>query len=490
MLLSIIMAIMQGGEIMRRIIIYLAITLLFSSFSFAQAPDTLWTKIYNPGEWNLVSQVLQANDDGYIIVGSSRQNSDPTVIWVLKTDQLGNMQWERFYGGPVFETGQSVLITADGGYLISATVQDTLNPGDDISFIKIDGIGNFEWEVQFAKNEDDWIRESQHTADGGFIHTGATGIFRDSLDFLLLKTDSECNTEWAVTFGGELYEGSFSVQQTTDGGYITAGGTESYGSGWVDVYIVKTDSRGNLEWDAVFGYADYDKALAVRQTQDGGYLILGYTYSFSSNCDLWLIKIDCLGNMEWDQVLDNGGADYGYSFLEAPDGGFVITGGTGGDLWLFKTDSIGNIEWETSIGYQGNSNEGGKSLQQTSDGGYIVAGIIDPGGGMLDLWLVKFGSVLGIPEGSQSVSSMLIRTISPDPFSSSLSITYSIPQMGQIELSVFDYSGRLIENLENCEASSGEYTFVWNPEPSLPNGCYIVVLDACGEQSVRRCVKL
>ena len=109
---------------------------------------------------------------------------------------------------------------------------------------------------------------------------------------------------------------------------------------------------------------------------------------------------------------------------------------------------------------------------------------------MLDLWLVKFGPVLGIHEGSQQVYGMLISTISPNPFSSSLSITYSIPQMGHVEISVFDYSGRLIENLENRAASSGEHTFVWNPDPSLPIGCYMVVLDACGEQSVRRCVKL
>ena len=174
---------------MRRIIIYLAVTLLFSSFSFAQAPDTLWTKIYDPGTWNSVSQVLQTGDDEYIVVGSSRQNSDPTDIWVLKTDQLGNMQWELFCGGPGFNHGQSVLITADGGYLISAPVQDTLNSGGNISFIKIDGIGNIECENPFAKNEDDWVRESQHTADGGIIHTGTTAIYRDRSDFLLLNTD-------------------------------------------------------------------------------------------------------------------------------------------------------------------------------------------------------------------------------------------------------------------------------------------------------------
>ncbi len=190
-----------------------------------------------------------------------------------------------------------------------------------------------------------------------------------------------------------------------------------------------------------------------------------------------------------DPGLFAGANELGGACLELDsDGGFLISGSKNGCLWLCKTDSIGSIEWETTVG---TPEAGGvRSFQQTSDDGYIVAGTMNPPPGLLDLWLVKFGPVLGIPEGSQPVSDMLIRTISPNPFSSSLGINYFIPQPGQVDLSVYDLTGRLVENLENCSVSAGEHTFVWNPDPSLPGSCYLVVLEVCGERSVRRCVKL
>lgn len=462
---------------------YFGVVLLLTSYSFAQNPDTLWTEIYSPRDRNEPERVLQTADDGYIVVGYSKWISDSNDIWVLKTDQEGNTQWERLIGGSEGDYGESVLTTGDGGYLISATTYNTGSSGSDISFIKLDDMGEIEWEVPFDESEQDWVRESQHTADGGYIHAGATGTYPGMLG-LLVKTDSECNTEWYALYGLGLQDTFEQIQQTTDGGYIAAGRTKPTGQ-QADVYIVKTDSIGNLEWDAVFGDTNYDRPKSIRQTQDGGYIILCTTYN--PNTTQWLIKIDSAGKMEWE--LFSASSDGTGSCLElASDGGFLITGSKNSSLWLCKTDSTGNIEWETTVGASASS--GARSFQQTSDDGYIVAGAQNPSSGMLDIWLVKFGPVLGITEGPQPLSDTEIRTVSPNPFSSSLGINYYISQQVQVALSIYDLTGRLVENLENCSVSAGEHTFMWNPDPSLPSSCYLVVLEIYGERYVKRCVKL
>lgn len=460
--------------------------LFIASISFSQVPDTLWTKMYNPGDWDHANSILQTADNGFIIAGYT-DFWEPD-LWVIKTDQNGDMQWEIFKGDfPRFYIGETVLITSDGGYIVSA-ITGTSGNDTDISLIKLDCIGNIEQEVLFDIGPSDYVRESQHTSDGGHIHGGSTAD-QYNRDFMLLKTDSEYNIEWVATTGGDRIEYCYSVQQTSDGGYIAAGSTESYGAGACDAYLVKTDSSGNVEWEAYFGGSENDYAKAVGQTQDGGYIIVGYTYSWNNPNDLYVVKTDCEGNMEWDLVLDHGSYEIGFSFVEISDGGYIITGQRTGDFWLLKVDNIGNVIWETAIGLQ-NMSECGYALQQTVDGGYIVAGCRNTDVGELDLWLVKFESGLGISDYTQPDIGLQISEVFPNPFISSLQISCFLPASGKMNLSVYDIAGRFIENLENSAFSAGEHTFVWNPDPLLPSGCYMLVLDALGEQYAMRCVKI
>ena len=198
------------------------------------------------------------------------------------------------FGGSGVDMGRSVQQTTDGGYIITGYTNSYGN-GGDVWLIKTDSQGNEEWNQTFGGSGVDMGRSVQQTTDGGYIITGSTGCW-DNCDVLLIKTDSQGNEEWNQTFGGGDYDRGYSVEQTTDGGYIITGWTLSYGNG-VDVWLIKTDSNGNEQWNQTFGGSEYDEGYSVQQTTDGGYIITGHTSSYGNgNYDIWLIKTDSQGN--------------------------------------------------------------------------------------------------------------------------------------------------------------------------------------------------
>ena len=234
---------------------------------------------------------------------------------------------------------KSILILLVGVLLFSTCEESTEDDEETVVFVKTFGGSSYDRGYSV-----------QQTTDGGYIITGYTESFGDgSIEVWLIKTDSNGDEEWDQTFGGSSSDYGYSVQQTTDGGYIITGYTESFGNGQYDVWLIKTDSNGDSLWTQTFGGSDDDYGNSVQQTIDGGYIITGYTYSFGNgDDDVWLIKTNSQGQEEWNQTFGGSDDDYGNSVQQTIDGGYIITGYTysfgngSSDVWLIKTDSEGN----------------------------------------------------------------------------------------------------------------------------------------------------
>jgi len=205
------------------------------------------------------------------------------------------------------------------------------------------------------------------------------------------------DTLWTKTFPGIYSDIARQVQPTSDGGYVIAGESESFGPGIWSVYVVKTDSAGEVEWNKTYGGANYDFPYAIRQTTDGGYIVGTYTTSFPpSGTNLRLIKLDQSGDTLWTSVLPNSNGkivNAASCIVQAPDGGFLIAGygwtpPYANQICVYKTDPDGVLLWNKNYG--GSSDDFGAAIQLTNDGNFILAGYTYSfGSGQCDGYLIK-----------------------------------------------------------------------------------------------------
>jgi hypothetical protein len=313
-------------------------------------------------------------------------------ILLIKTNAIGDRIWAKTYGGTYWDVAFSVQQTSGGGYIVAGYTGSFGVSGNDILLIKMDEYGNVDWAKTYGGTYNERAFSVQQTSGGGYIVAGYTTSFGAGADdIFLIKTDENGNVQWAKTYGGTDWDVAFSVQQTSGGGYIVAGYTGSWPN--YDLFLIKTDADGNIQWAKTYGGTDWDYASSVQQTSDGGYIVAGTTWSFGAGGDILLIKTDADGNVEWAKTY--GGTDYdeAFSVQQTSDGGYIVVGetwsfGAGGDILLIKTDADGNVEWAKI--YRGTDWDGASSVQQTSDGGYIVAGATwSFSAGAEDIFLIK-----------------------------------------------------------------------------------------------------
>ena len=379
-------------------------------------PETEWENSFGGSDFEFAESVRQTADGGYIIAATTLSYGAGLYdLYIVKTDASGNKTWEKTFGGSDYDYARSAEQTTDGGYIIAGGTKSYGAGQADFYLVKTNASGNMEWEQTIGGSGYDHAHSVQQTTDGGYIIAGETTSYgAGQADFYLVKTNASGNKTWDKTFGGSDYDQAYSVQQTADGGYILTGATVSYGVGG-DVYLVKTDASGNKEWEQTFGDGDCEYAESVRQTADGGYIIVGTTYSYDVDGDVYLVKADASGNKTWEQIIDSGSWDDGFSAQQTTDGGYIIAGDTGsddenGDAYLIKTDASGNIEWEQTIG--GSDYDCSRSAQQTTDGGYILVGdTASYGAPEGDVYLVKVSPWTNTPAGSNVTVSLESGTV-------------------------------------------------------------------------------
>jgi hypothetical protein len=297
--------------------------------------------------------------------------------------QAPDTLWTKTYGGTDYDDGESVQQTSDGGYIIAGGARSFGAGLSDVYLIKTDVHGDTLWTRAYGGTDYDHGYSVQQTSDGGYIVAGETKSFgAGNWDVYLIKIDASGDTLWTRTYGGTSSDGALSVQCTSDGGYIIVGYTSSFGSG---VYLIKTDANGDTLWAKTYGG---QIGYSVQQTSDGGYIIAGV----GSN-DIYLIKTDVNGETLLARTYGGDGYECGYSAQRTYDGGYIITGSTGSfgaggeDVYVIRTDTDGDTLWTRTYG--GTGDDWGYSVQEISDG-YIIAGLTGSfGAGWSDVYLVK-----------------------------------------------------------------------------------------------------
>jgi hypothetical protein len=335
-----------------------------------------WIKTLGGSGNDVGSSVDVTLDGGYIITGYTWSygagNSD---VYLIKTDGSGNETWHKTFGGASTDEGYSVQQTLDGGYIITG-----INGANnfDVYLIKTDSSGSETWHKTFGGSSMDFGLEVQQTTDGGYIIGGCTESFGGYRQVYLIKTDASGTEQWHKIYGGNWeWDQCYSVQPTSDGGYILAGCTECYGAGSSDVWLIKTDADGDTIGTNTFGGSNYDFANSVRQTTDGGYIITGATNSYGAGgWDVYLIKTDANGIAIWTKTFGGSNDDVGNSVQLTLDGGYIITGSTQSgageyDVYLIKTDANGDKLWEKT--FAGSSYGEGNSIHRHYDS-YIITG--------------------------------------------------------------------------------------------------------------------
>lgn len=345
-----------------------------------------WEKTYDDGTHDFGLCVQQTSDGGYILLGEGAMTGD-SYIWLIKTDSEGNKEWDKTYGGNKAELGWQIKQTHDGGYIVIGRTK-SFGAGDyDAWLIKTDSTGNKEWDKTYGGPFDDRGYNVISHGDGGYTLLGmTTPDGKDYSDVWLIKTDSNGNKQWEETYGGAAEDWGYSLRTTSDGGYIISGHTLSFGSGKKDAWLIKTDSEGNEEWNKTFGGASNEGSTYAQQTQDGGYMITGYTESYGDGkTDMWLVKTDENGNKEWDHTYGGTSNEQCMAATQTADSGYVLAGWQGRDAWIVKTDADGNKVWTRTSGGHGYAHA--YSIQELAEGGYIIFGDKSE-----NLWLMKLAN--------------------------------------------------------------------------------------------------
>ena len=308
-------------------------------------------------------------------------------------------QWAKTYGGSGYDEGSAIQQTGDGGYIVAGYTQSFGAGRYDGWVLKLNADGSVAWQKTYGGSSDDYAYAIQQTGDGGYIVGGFTQSFgAGNYDAWVLKLNADGSVAWQKTYGGSGNDYANAIQQTGDGGYIVAGYTQSFGAGNYDAWVLKLNADGSVAWQKTYGGSGDGCAFAIQQTGDGGYIVGGFTVNFVA----WVLKLNADGSVAWQKTYGGSGNDRTYAIQQTADGGYIMAGNTQSfgagsyDAWALKLNADGSVAWQKTYG--GSGLDYAYAIQQTADGGYIVAGMtLSFGAGENDVWVLKLDANGAIP---------------------------------------------------------------------------------------------
>ncbi|HYV92717.1 MAG TPA: T9SS type A sorting domain-containing protein [Chitinophagales bacterium] len=398
--------------------------LLNSLLTFPQqAPDIVWQKSFGGSNVDEALSIYKTTDDGLLVAGYARSsdgnvssNQGESDFWIFRIDGNGNLLWQTPAGGSQNDQARSVAPTADGGciaagYSYSDDGDITAHHGStttaDCWIVKFDSTGNIQWQKSLGGTGNDQAACIRQTLDGGYVYAGvASSIdgnvsgFHGFFDFWVVKLYPGGDIQWQKCLGGYLYDEAFSIEQTSDNGFIVGGyssstdGDVTGNHGETDFWIVKLNSSGTIEWQKSLGGSFDDQAYSVIPVMDHGYIACGWSRSGDGDVtghhgnqnysDVWVVKMDSAGNLQWQKSLGGTGEDRGYNIIQTTDGSYVVCGienlddgdVSGGhgyyDFWVTKLDDSGNLLWQKCLG--GSNEESAQAVQQAANNDLLIGG--------------------------------------------------------------------------------------------------------------------
>jgi hypothetical protein len=348
-----------------------------------------WENTIVDGDVRGLSMIRTVEGD-FVVGGTIFTQANDSDYYAARFNSQGDLIWQNTYGNTSVELGRSVAEADDGsGFVIAGYNQVAFSTTHrDVYLVKLDPTGSFVWDKVFNELGTQEPYSIAATSDGGFVVAGISDY-----DVFVMKVDSNANLIWRKQFGGSSVDRAYVVRETRDGGLILAGETASViegvpANGGNDVYIIKLDQDGNLEWQKTFGGSLSDKAREIKETADSGFVVVGMSVSVipggspSGQADIYVLKLDHSGILEWEKMFGGGGNETGYSVALASDSGFVVAGGSSSqdipaltnqgseDAYLLKLNETGELEWQVMFG--GIFYDSAKSVLAEGDTGFVV----------------------------------------------------------------------------------------------------------------------
>ena len=559
----------KNSPVKKALLLFLLVITGFNSYS-QQFVGKKWDARFGGTNFEQMTTVLQTPDGGYILGGQSQStvsgnktqpNWDVSLVtadyWIVKIDANGNYQWDKRYGGIGMEYFSWICTAIDGGYIIGGTTAsdsgcDISQPtwgGYDYWIVKLDSLGNKQWDKRYGGSGADFLSKVKQTKDGGYIVAGSSnsGISGDKTqpnwdttlstdDYWIVKIDNAGNKQWDKRFGSTDGDGCNDIIQTPDGGYLiggtsiaydTSGDKTQFNFGYPyptdNFWVVKTDSLGNKQWDKVFGGSEGEGLGNTLNTTDGNYLLGGQSYDgISGNktaplCGYWLVKIDTLGNKlgDWSYGSTNNGTGSGgciegfESMSVTTDGGYLLTGvggpDTGGDktssslangenVWTIKIDSQMNRVWDRTSRTTGTYDNAAGAIENSA-GCYMVGVMTAAGIGgdktqpawdsTYDYWIVEFCD--SFPLGIQQPEGAMHLLVYPNPTSSDLYINIQKDNLTSASFTLTNTTGQTIYQ-STADHLAHSYTKILDLS-KLPAGVYMLDVVVDGERIVKKVLK-
>ena len=376
-----------------------------SKYKSSNTPTIQWQKTIDGNDGVYISSVQKTTDGGYILAGHKEDAQSYHDYWIVKLNRNADIEWEKTYGGSNNDEAKNIQQTTDGGYIVvghtkSVNGDISNNHGStDIWLLKLNSNGSLNWQKTYGGSDYEYTNCIKQTNDGGFIvsaqaasNDGDVSNNKSHNGYWLIKLDINGNLKWSKTFEGINLERTNNVQQTTDGGYLIVGGSQtinSYNAGTrsnIDYWVVKLQANGNLNWQKTYGGSGNDQANCIQKTNDGHYIIAGYTFSsdgditrLDGGSDAWVLKIDDLGNILQQTTIGTSGHEIAYNVSQTHNNNLLIAGSSqnnnGGEerIFIAALNTNFTLLWQQQIPQENNSSSA-KAIFETPDCGYMLFG--------------------------------------------------------------------------------------------------------------------